>query len=377
MLLFLQNDLGNKTVNALANVVESTFLCQTPVEWIVFGTAWFAMVGVFVLLRAFVAARLKKIAAHTTTRFDDVLVKIIEDQRTWLYFFIFLYVASLTLTVDPKAIPPGTENRLNTLLNILSTLRYVAIVAAAIQLFLSSRLVVDFGLEQLLDKTKSSDGKPDPSIRGSLVVLRFVVMLVIATGVCLLALENFGVKVGPMITGLGIGGIAIALAIQKVLGDLLASVSILMDKPFVVGDYVTIGDKNGTVEVIGLKTTRLRAPTGEQLIFGNSDILNSRIHNYQRLEERRVTMTLNVMSSVPPEKLREIPGIVKAVIESEEQVRFDRCHFKGMSERSYIYEVSYLILSSDYLTYMNSQERVYLGILEAFARHEIRLYFIP
>jgi small-conductance mechanosensitive channel len=375
MLLLLQDNIGTKAVNTLQGVVEGSFLCNYPVQWILFGLAWFGMLAVFSLLRRVMAGRLKKIAVRTSTRFDDVIVKVIEDQRTWLYFFIFLYVASLTLNQKPETIPTGTEARLAILLNILGVLRYIAIVVAAIQLFLSSRLVVDFALEQLLDKTKSPDGKPDPSIRGSLVVLRFVVMLVVATGVCLLALENFGVKIGPMITGLGIGGIAVALAIQKVLGDLLASVSILMDKPFVVGDYVQVGDKSGTVEVIGLKTTRMRAPTGEQLIFGNSDILSSRIHNYERIEERRVTINLNVAVSVPAEKLQRVPEIVKSLIDQEKQLRFDRCHLKLIGERAYVYEVSYLVLSSDYKAYMDALQRVNLGIIQRLAQEDIKMFF--
>lgn len=375
MLLFLQNDIGGKTVNAFNKVVDSTFLCQSPYNWIIFGVAWFAMVGAFALLRRILAARVKKVAERTITRLDDVLVKIIEDQRTWLYFFIFLFLAALTLNVDPATIPKGNEDRLRILLNILSILRYVAIVAAAIQLFLSSRLVVDFGLEQLIDKTKSPDGKPDPTVRGSLVVLRFIVMLVVAVAVFLLALENFGVRVGPMITGLGIGGIALALAVQKLLGDVLASVSILMDKPFVVGDFVQMGDKNGTVEMIGIKTTRLRAPTGEQLIFGNADILSSRIQNFQRLEERRVTFTLGVTYELPHDKLKKIPNIIQAIVESKPQLRFDRSHMKSFGDWSINFETSYFVKSNDYRVHMDNQAVVLMEILEAFAKEDISIAY--
>ena len=371
MLLSLRSNAGEDAVNAISSLLDKQFLLNPIHAWVIAGAIWIGINIGFLLLRWLLVSRLKTVAERTSTRFDDVFVKVVADQRVWLYFFVAIYFASLWLAIPQQ---PGVGEAaidIKPLERLLNTFKYAAVVAFALQLFLSSRLVVDFALEQLLDRTKTPDGKPDPTVRGSLVVLRFVIMLVVAVAVCLLALENFGVKVGPMITGLGIGGIALALAVQKVLGDVLASVSILRDKPFVVGDTVQVGDKTGTVEMIGIKTTRLRAPTGEQLIFGNADILSSRIHNFQRLEERRVTFLLGVVYELEPAKLRRVPEIVKTVIDSKAQLRFDRCHLKSFADWAIQFETSYLVLSSDYRTHMDNQQAVLLDIFEAFSKEDI------
>ncbi len=371
MLILTPATAGEHAVTAIENILDRQILLNPVHVWIIAGAIWASLLFIFVLFRWVLASRLSKMAERTETRFDDVAIKVLKDQRLWLYFFVTLFLASLWMQVPDPIKSTDSPDDIRSITRLLSAIKYVAVVAMAVQLFLSSRLIVDFGLEQLLDKTKSPDGKPDPTVRGSLVVLRFIIMLVVAVAVLLLALENFGVKVGPMITGLGIGGIALALAVQKVLGDVLASVSILMDKPFVVGDTVQVGDKTGTVEMIGIKTTRLRAPTGEQLIFGNADILSSRIHNFQRLEERRITFNLGVVFELEPAKLRRVPEIVKAVIDSKPQLRFDRCHLKAFADWEIQFETSYLVLTSDYRVHMDSQQAVLLDIFEAFNKEGI------
>ena len=360
---------GDEAVAMLTGFLDRVILGNPIHAWLTAAAIAIGLIAGFMLLRSVLLLRLRKIAERTTTQFDDVIVKVLEDQRTWLFFFVAVFIGSRWLTAPTG---PGVDASTQQLITaILTGFQYLAVVAIAAQLFLSSRLVVDFGLEFLLSRSKTADGKPDPGIRGSLVVLRFVIMLIVGVAVVLLALENFGVKVGPMITGLGIGGIAIALAVQKVLGDVLASVSILMDKPFVVGDTVQVGDKTGTVETIGIKTTRLKAPTGEQLIFGNADILNSRIHNFQRLEQRRVVFSLGVVYELSPEKLRSVPLLVRRIIESKPELQFERCHLKSFGDWALSFETSYLVKTSDYKVHMDAQQAVLLEIFETFAREKI------
>jgi hypothetical protein len=360
---------GDEAVAALAGFLDRVILSNPIHAWLTAAAIVVGLIAGFMLLRSVLLHRLRKIAERTSTQFDDVFVKVLEDQRTWLFFFVAVFIGSRWLSAPVSTGPDASSQQMISV--ILVGLQYLAVIAVASQLFLSSRLVVDFGLEVLLSRSKTADGKPDPGIRGSLVVLRFVIMLIVGVGVVLLALENFGVKVGPMITGLGIGGIAIALAVQKVLGDVLASVSILMDKPFVVGDTVQVGDKTGTVETIGIKTTRLKAPTGEQLIFGNADILSSRIHNYQRMEQRRVTFSLGVIYELSPEKLRSVPQIIQRVIESKPDLQFDRCHLKSFGDWAINFETSYLVKTNDYKVHMDSQQAVLLEVFEAFSREKI------
>jgi len=171
--------------------------------------------------------------------------------------------------------------------------------------------------------------------------------------------------------GLGVGGIAVALAVQNILGDLFSSVSIIMDKPFEIGDFIVIGENSGTVEKIGLKTTRIRSITGEQLIVANSDLLQSRIRNFKRMNERRVVFSLGVAYQTPREELGAIPGILQGLLEGRSQVRFERAHFKGFGDFALQFECVYWITTPDYKTYMDIQQTVNMEILEEFSRRNI------
>jgi small-conductance mechanosensitive channel len=178
-----------------------------------------------------------------------------------------------------------------------------------------------------------------------------------------------------LVAGLGIGGIAVALALQNVLGDLFASLSIILDKPFVLGDFIIVGDLLGVVEKIGLKTTRVRSLSGEQLIFANSDLLSSRIRNFKRMQERRIAFGFGVLYQTKPEQLEAIPGMVKGIIEGQENARFDRAHFKGFGESAYDFEVVYFLNTPDYVAYMDCQQAINLGICRGLAERGVEFAY--
>ncbi|MCB0033710.1 MAG: mechanosensitive ion channel family protein [Anaerolineales bacterium] len=206
--------------------------------------------------------------------------------------------------------------------------------------------------------------------------LAFVAKFVIYSIVLLVALDNVpGVEITTLIASLGIGGVAVALAVQNILGDLFASLSISLDKPFVIGDFITVGDDAGQVEQIGLKTTRLRSISGEQLIFSNSDLLNSRVRNYKRMQERRIVFSFGVVYSTPAAQLEEIPRRVQEIIEQQENARFDRAHFKSFGNSSLDYEVVYYVLSNDYALYMTIQQAINLALYRLFQEQEIEFAF--
>ena len=184
----------------------------------------------------------------------------------------------------------------------------------------------------------------------------------------ILFLDNIGVKITSLVTGLGIGGVAIAFAAQSALTDIFCFFTIFFDKPFEIGDFIIAGDNMGTVEHIGVKTTRLRALGGEQLIASNADLTGSRIRNYKTLQQRRVSFTLGVPYSTTPDQLRQIPQEIKAVIEATEDASFSRAHFASFGSYCLNIEVVYFVLSSDYDRYMDVNQRVNLGILDAFER---------
>jgi len=168
-----------------------------------------------------------------------------------------------------------------------------------------------------------------------------------------------------------VGGVAVALALQNVLGDLLASLSIVLDKPFVIGDTITVDDLTGKVEQIGMKTTRLRSVGGEQLIFSNSELLKSRIRNWARLSERRVVLAFGVPYSTPADTVERIPDLVREIVERRDLTRFERAHLKGLGASSLDFEAIYWILTPDYGIYMDRQQAVNLGLLRAFDREGI------
>lgn len=227
----------------------------------------------------------------------------------------------------------------------------------------------------LLRISQSNAQGPASAAAETLSGMRWLVLFVTYALILLLALQNLGVNVTSLIAGLGIGGIAVALALQSILGDLFASLTIALDKPFVLGDFIVVGTEMGTVEHIGLKTTRVRSLSGEQLVFGNADLLASRIRNYKRMSERRVAFGFGVVYHTPPQTLESINAIVRRAIESQSNVRFDRCHFFRFGNSSLDFEAVYYINSPDYNAHMDAQQSVHLSIIRAFREQGIEFAF--
>jgi small-conductance mechanosensitive channel len=307
-----------------------------------------AVFVVLLALRELVVRRLGKRAERTTTGLDDLVVSLGRRTQILAIAAVALYAGSLYITL------PARQERV---------LRGLTEIAVFLQLALWSSVAIDFWIAR--QRRKMDHDATSVALAG---VLRFVAKLTLWALLLMMALDNLGVNVTAMVTGLGIGGVAVALALQNVLGDLLASLSIVLDKPFVIGDAITVDTLTGTVESIGLKTTRLRAVSGEQLIFANSDLLKSRVHNWKRMAERRVVLTFGVPYETPPDALARIPALVRASVEAADLTRFDRAHFKGLGASSLDFEAVYWILTPDYNAYMDRQQAVNLGLLRAFER---------
>jgi small-conductance mechanosensitive channel len=208
----------------------------------------------------------------------------------------------------------------------------------------------------------------------AVTTMRAVVFLARVLGlaiVLLVALDNLGVNITALIAGLGVGGIAVALAVQNILGDLFSSLSIVIDKPFVVGDFIIVGDHLGTVEHIGLKTTRVTSLSGEQLVFSNTDLLQSRIRNFKRMNERRIVFEFSVVYQTSQEQVRKIPDLVREIIERQELARFDRAHFKSFGASALVFEAVYHVLVPDFNQYMDVQQAINLSLLSEFEERQI------
>jgi small-conductance mechanosensitive channel len=206
-------------------------------------------------------------------------------------------------------------------------------------------------------------------------MLGYAANVAVWTIILVAVLDNLGFDVTTLVTGLGIGGIAIALAVQNILGDIFAALAIVLDKPFVVGDFIVVDDFAGTVEQIGLKTTRLRSLSGEQIIFANAELLKGRIRNYKRLYERRNVFAIDVTYDSPTDVVARIPGMLREIVEAQRPVRFDRSHFSAYTDSALRFETVYFVLDPDYNKHMDIQQAIFLAVLERFRQEGIDFAF--
>jgi small-conductance mechanosensitive channel len=308
---------------------------------------------ILALVKRISVHRLAALAARTETEVDDFLVEVTRRTRWLLVLLPVLYLATLSLDVP----------------RVRMILRTAAILAFLLQLALWSLVAINFWVDSARRKRLEADAASATMIGA----FSFLGKVVLWTVIVLVALDNLGVNVTALIAGLGIGGVAVALALQNILGDLLASLSIVLDKPFVIGDSIQVDTFTGTVESIGLKTTHLRSVSGEQIVVSNGDLLRSRIRNFKRMGERRVVITFGVAPATPPDKLAKVPEIVRALIDRREQVRFDRAHLMRLGKASLDFEAVYFVLSSDYLLHMDLQQEILLCLLRRLAEEGIEL----
>jgi small-conductance mechanosensitive channel len=244
-------------------------------------------------------------------------------------------------------------------------------VALILQIAIWGNGLITFWFRNYAERKAESD----ISSRTTIAAFSFVARAILWIMLFLVALNRLGYDVTALITGLGVGGIAIALAVQNVLGDLFAALAIVLDKPFVVGDTIGVDTFTGTVEHVGLKTTRIRSLNGELVIFSNADLLRSRIRNFKRMQERRVSFMIGVPYDTPPDTVERIPTIIREAVEAQEQVRFDRSHFTTFGESALTFETVYFVLTADYLVYSNIHQAINLQILRQFAGAKIEFAY--
>lgn len=295
-------------------------------------------------------------AAQTPGDADDWALDLADRTRLWLLFFPLLAAATAGMTWSAE---------------VTRWVRDLGRLAAIAQIALWAAGMADLGWRRYGRARIESDRSAVTTV----YAFRIASLAAVWVVAVLAAIDNLGFDVTALLAGLGIGGVAVALATQSILGDLFASLSIVIDKPFVVGDFIRVGDDLGAVERIGLKTTRVRSLSGEQLIFGNADLLSSRIRNYRRMEERRVVFRVGVVYQTPAAALRRIPSLVRQIIESRPDTRVDRAHFAEFGSSEYVFEFVYFVLSPDYAVYMDTQEAINLAIVEAFGQQGIEFAY--
>jgi small-conductance mechanosensitive channel len=336
--------------------LDGTFLGSTYQQWLVAIAIALAAFSLLRFVQGIATRRLKKLAARTDTRWDDHVVEMLAETRLTFLLVLGVFIGSLSL-----GLPPG----------IRSVVLTAFVIALLIQGGIWGGVLVNAIVKDYRDRAKEEN----PAELTTLGLIGFAGRVAVWSLVVLLVLDNLGINITALVAGLGIGGIAVALAVQNILGDLFASLSIVLDKPFVVGDFLSIGEFLGSVERIGLKTTRLRSLSGEQLVFSNTDLLNGRIRNYGRMFERRVVFTLGVTYQTPREKLQRIPGILKEAIDAQDRTRFDRSHFAKYGSFSLDFETVYYVLTPDYNAHMDIQQAIFYTVHEQFEREGIEFAY--
>lgn len=324
--------------------------------WLLLGLVWIGLSLLLVALRNIVGRRYERFTQRTRFVIDRMVAQTFQETKTLFLLIVGLWLAALLLRMPSR---------------ILQVLGHFVLLALLVQIGLWGGMFITLYVQSYQEERYEIDASKVTSMQA----LGFIGHLVLWSILLLVALDNFGIDITALIAGLGIGGIAVALALQNVLGDLFASLSIVLDKPFVVGDFLIIDDFLGTVENIGLKTTRLRSLSGEQLVFSNSDLLNSRIRNYKKMQERRVVFTVGVTYETPHDILRKIPDLLQDAVEAQEPVRFDRAHFKEFGDSALIFEVVYYVLEPDYNVYMDVQQAINFRIVEAFEEDGIEIAY--
>ena len=324
---------------------------------------WLMAVGIAVLLflamvvaKRVVHKKLSAFASSTITIWDDLVAELIGRLNPLFLLVLAVYTGSLKLALPEE---------------VAAILGHAVGIIVLLQIAILSTHSVGFWVDRYREKKIVSNAGAVTTLTSVGFVLRMLIWIILF----LIGLDNLGINITTLIAGLGISGIAVALAIQNILGDLFASFSIVLDKPFVIGDFIIIDDYMGTVEHVGLKSTRIRSLSGEQLIISNADMLKSRIRNYKRMFERRVVFSIGVVYQTPYEKISRIPEMIRKAVESNSPTRFDRAHFKEYGDFALKFEVVYWIQNPDYTVYMDIQQAINLDIYKQFAEAGIEFAY--
>jgi small-conductance mechanosensitive channel len=320
--------------------------------WLI-ATAIAVAVLIVLAVAKFIAVRVwSSIARRTEFPLSEILAQVARATKVWLLVPVALYGGASALELPAK---------------LETVIDHLAVIAIMLQAAVWVNRFLQGWLAKRVEATREIDGESVTV----LTLLGFFGRVAVWLLTLLLALDHLGFDITALVTGLGIGGIAIALAVQNILGDLFASLSIVLDKPFVVGDFVVSEGWRGNIERVGIKTTHIRSLDGEQIVISNAELLKLRIHNYKRMQERRILFGFGVIYQTPADKLERIPQLVRDVVEAQPKTRFDRAHFQKYGDSSLDFEVVYHVLDPAYNFYMDTQQAINLELYRRFAREGI------
>jgi small-conductance mechanosensitive channel len=331
--------------------MQSLLLGNSLKDWLIAGMVAVAVWSVLWILRRFIASRYKKYSAGQRALPLRLITYLLGHTTQLFLFGVALYAALANLTLPAQ------------LLRIADA---IVMMLLLLQIGLWLGRALRFYLE-----LKERERGADRMFAGSLDIIKFIAHVLVWSVLLLVALSNLGVNITGLLAGLGVGGVAVALALQNILGDLFASLSIALDKPFVVDDRLVIDTYMGKVEHIGIKSTRLRSDSGEQIILSNADILKSRVRNFGRAGEQRVLTTLRVSYATPSDKLRSIPKVFEGIVREQANTRFERCHLSTLGDSALQFELAYFVQNPNVNSVADVQQAVNLRIIEEFRRSSL------
>jgi len=322
-------------------------------------TPYVAALGIFLLLSlafklvlAVLLRHLQHLSRKTTTDVDDVVIDAVSGIRAWVYTLVSLFIA-LQFFVLPEIAD-----------KIITGAVLLAVVWQAIEVVLC---FVEYAAVRFLEKDEDGDGEVDPNSTTAAHLMTLIARIVLWGFGGIFVLSNLGIDVTSLIAGLGIGGIAVAFALQGVLSDLFASFSIYADKPFRIGDFVVLGTDSGTVEKIGIKTTRIRTLQGEELVVSNAELTTARVQNFKKMEERRTAVQFGITYETPHDLVKQVNGIVERIFENIAGARLDRVHFTSFGDSALIFDVVFYVDTSDYTEFLNRQQQFNFELMDKFA----------
>ena len=341
-------------MSELKDILDPTFFGNTLWQWALAGLVTVLVFAALLFVRRIVRTQHERLAATEQTELMELPLQVVS--RTTL---LFVLIAAVFAGLQVVVLPPK--------------LAALSLTVFTIGAFWQAGVWGTTAVRASLERRAQREMAVNRAAVGKLGIVDFVARTTIWAFVVLLTLDNLGIEIKPLLAGLGIGGLAVALAVQNVLGDLFASLAITLDRPFVVGDAIAVDDFSGTVEYIGVKSTRLRSTSGEQIIMPNSNLMNSRMRNHSRLRERRVALTISVNLDTPVGKLAVVPQVIRSLIEEHQDTRFDRAHFAKIATASYDFEIVYFVTTPNYGRHMDIQQTIILKLLDHFEREGISI----
>ncbi|OGY36412.1 MAG: hypothetical protein A3E36_01490 [Candidatus Andersenbacteria bacterium RIFCSPHIGHO2_12_FULL_45_11b] len=323
-------------------------LLQYAVALLVFSVTALA----FMVVQRGVIAYTSRFAEGSRTLVDDAIIAMLRTVHPPFYWFVSFVFALQYLAVSSY---------------FQTVVHRFFFIWLAVQVVIALQIFIDF---TIAERVRSSSKAQNVMVAGILSGIAKIGLWLISL---VFILSNLGVNVTSLIAGLGIGGIAIALAAQNILGDLFSSLAIFFDRPFVIGDYIVVGANSGTVQKIGVKSTRIKALSGEEISIPNKDISAARISNFRRMKERRAVLSIAVPYGTDAKTLANIPALLAQSVEKVEHARCKSAFLVQMGASAFMFELVYMIDDRDFELYQIARQQIILSIIQLFAKHHIAL----